>query len=779
MPCRTLHPVRRTTPRFAGLGWTIAWLLLLSIGTLRLPGSPAPSRATRRLPTSFDDLVAFIVRIEVTPAPEVLIQAFEETVPGDWAVSGINFGGRHDPSTRRIRWGPFPDALPRSLAYTLLAPLDAPHRSSLAGLALFGTESFVVEGDSSLIKRAGLLQRLLPIDYLPGDLVTVRLRVLPGASALTWTLQETLPVGWNFMEASDGGTLDVANHALKWGPFLDPAARDILYQIQSPLTARSDANFAGLAHLEGIEVPIAGANLLPIHPHHLVRRLPPPFVPQKSYQFQIESQPAAFVKSYGVEEDVPTGFHVSDITFGGTHDAATGRIKWGPFNDAHPRALEFTLAVPAEPPAEVQLRGHAFFDDQGLTTDGPGRWVRERTRSTSELISYLPFVYQAGVPILAELETLPADEILLQAVELSLPPGWEVTEIDSGGVLDAGLAKLKWGPFNDHEIHHLRFRLTPALTNSAGEPARFASVGWFDTTRVQAQGVTTVLPAPDVLQRSLPARFNAGENLAVVLTSTPAPGTRLQSLEESIPAGWTVERISDLGVFDPVASKIKWGPFADGLARALSYRVTSPADARQDVRFFGQARFEGRSLATSGDADLLLNHGPDPQPDRLRRSAGRAAKLAMSDLLTNDSDVDGDALRIVGLPSRTTAGGRLRQEGPWIHYAPPLTAVPADQFSYTVRDPFGAESVASVTLDFAEESSASRMNILEVVPQPAGQALVRFAGLPGFTYRLEVSRDLRHWEALALVTVNARGLGEARDFDVAAFPLRFYRIATP
>jgi hypothetical protein len=62
----------------------------------------------------------------------------------------------------------------------------------------------------------------------------------------------------------------------------------------------------------------------------------------------LQITPAADASAWAVEESVPSGWQVSDVTESGTFDAAARKIKWGLFLDAQPRALSCAVTAPAE-----------------------------------------------------------------------------------------------------------------------------------------------------------------------------------------------------------------------------------------------------------------------------------------------------------------------------------------------------------------------------------------------------------------------------------------------
>jgi hypothetical protein len=73
------------------------------------------------------------------------------------------------------------------------------------------------------------------------------------------------------------------------------------------------------------------------------------------------------------------------------------------------------------------------------------------------------------------------------------------------------------------------------------------------------------------------------------------------AVEDQPPKGWTVTDASDGGVFDALNGKVKFGPYTDGQARALTYRVTPPVGTSGVYEFTGVASLDGKAYPIRGD----------------------------------------------------------------------------------------------------------------------------------------------------------------------------------
>jgi hypothetical protein len=147
------------------------------------------SQAVRSLPAIFAPGEPLPVSIAATPGPGVKAFALEESVPAGWTVSGISHDGEFNPIQRRVKWGPFSDATPRTLTYQAAPAADASGHFVLAGQASFDGANQPVTGQGytasscRLVARAGTNAFRLTLTAPPGAILQIE-----GSSNLThWT----------------------------------------------------------------------------------------------------------------------------------------------------------------------------------------------------------------------------------------------------------------------------------------------------------------------------------------------------------------------------------------------------------------------------------------------------------------------------------------------------------------------------------------------------------------------------------------------------------------
>lgn len=78
--------------------------------------------------------------------------------------------------------------------------------------------------------------------------------------------------------------------------------------------------------------------------------------------------PGQSVDVYAVEERLPVGWTVRNISANGSSDTRLGRIRWGPYFDNQPRSFTFV----ATPPADLSgaFTGVASFDGRSVAAEG-------------------------------------------------------------------------------------------------------------------------------------------------------------------------------------------------------------------------------------------------------------------------------------------------------------------------------------------------------------------------------------------------------------------------
>ncbi len=72
-----------------------------------------------------------------------------------------------------------------------------------------------------------------------------------------------------------------------------------------------------------------------------------------------------------MEERIPEGAKLSNISDGGVFDPMDRKLKWGPFFDSTHRILAYRVSAPSLGSGPAALTGTASFDGLDLTIAGP------------------------------------------------------------------------------------------------------------------------------------------------------------------------------------------------------------------------------------------------------------------------------------------------------------------------------------------------------------------------------------------------------------------------
>ncbi|TAK99169.1 MAG: DUF5011 domain-containing protein, partial [Verrucomicrobia bacterium] len=182
----------------------------------------------------------------------------------------------------------------------------------------------------------------------------------------------------------------------------------------------------------------------------------------------------------------------------------------------------------------------------------------------------------------------------------------------------------------------------------------------------------------------------------------------------------------------------------------------------------------GNASTCSFTVAVVLNHAPVTSDSNMGAVEDHSRSILIEKLLTNDYDLDDDALTIIAVSTNSAQGGTVVLGGTSITYLSATNFVGTDTFTYTVGDGHGGIATATVTVQVTSESDPSLNRIGGITMDGNGHVHVRFAGIPGYTYTMERSTDLTNWASIGTFTVGDDGIA---DFEDANPPVSqaFYR----
>jgi hypothetical protein len=182
---------------------------------------------------------------------------------------------------------------------------------------------------------------------------------------------------------------------------------------------------------------------------------------------------------------------------------------------------------------------------------------------------------------------------------------------------------------------------------------------------------------------------------------------------------------------------------------------------------------------TSSIAVLSQDHSPVAVQDIIQQQAGFVA-IQVATLLTNDFDPDGDPITFVGVSSNSAAGGTVTWGGNYVFYQPPAGYTNSDAFNYYISDGFcGGVSTGYVLLQVTTSNGPSHN--FRIAGQADGSVKLTFAGVPGWTYRIQYATNLSpiNWTDLSTNTADGSGMYQYVDHQVTNSPTRYYRSVSP
>ena len=332
----------------------------------------------------------------------------------------------------------------------------------------------------------------------------------------------------------------------------------------------------------------------------VVSSLPASFSPGVSFTVTNLASPDLFVGVYAIQDTPPAGWSVANISDDGAFDAVNQIVKWGPFFDNLPRALNYQVTPPANATGTAMFSGQGLFDSTTVPITGQ-RQTTAVIPFVGSVVSALPSNFVAGVAFPVTDLATPATNILVYAVQDTVPVGWLATNISDNGAFDAPNHVVKWGPYFDTLPRALSYTVLPSA--NATNTVMFSGTASFDTTAVPITGQRQSVPllvSPGTAVSSFAPQFTPGQWFTVTNLVTPAANISVFAVQDLPPAGWTVANISDGGSFDAINGEVKWGPFFGGSPVALRYDVLPPIGATGTVTFTGSADFDGLTISITG-----------------------------------------------------------------------------------------------------------------------------------------------------------------------------------
>ncbi len=181
---------------------------------------------------------------------------------------------------------------------------------------------------------------------------------------------------------------------------------------------------------------------------------------------------------------------------------------------------------------------------------------------------------------------------------------------------------------------------------------------------------------------------------------------------------------------------------------------------------------------------VRVNRRPVAFPDAGGLRQERSISISVGKLLNNDTDLDGDTLVITNVQA-SSHGGVVALVSGTVTYTNAGFAG-TDTFTYVVCDGAGGCATGTVTVVVSPAADgAVSLNIVGGPSLEGGVFVVRFAGIPGYTYTAEYTTNLtpaawyKKVNLIAPVTNEGLGAGVFELQDATTDPQRYYRTVWP
>jgi hypothetical protein len=264
----------------------------------------------------------------------------------------------------------------------------------------------------------------------------------------------------------------------------------------------------------------------------------------------------------------------------------------------------------------------------------------------------------------------------------------------------------------------------------------------------------------------------ATSSLAIATSANPSPTGSNVTFTATISssAGTPTGTIQFLADGTPLGSPaILSGGIASANTSSLAHGTHAiSAQYAGDENFFGSTN--------NLSEDQIINSAPVAGTDYLQRHAGTGAKVRVTNLLTNDSDPDGDAVHFVSADPTSANGGTVSLKGGWITYNPPVGFTNTDSFNYVIADSGGLQSTGAASIAVVADSEPCQ-NTGTVEDLGNGSFKVYFNGIPARIYTVQFADNpgSPDWQPLGTATADAFGKFDFTDTPPANSPARSYR----
>lgn len=343
-----------------------------------------------------------------------------------------------------------------------------------------------------------------------------------------------------------------------------------------------------------------------------VRRLPSSYTPGAPVTVEIASRPPASAAGYAIVETPPKGWVVSRISDNGVFDAATSTVKFGPFLDALPRVLRYSVTPPEGTSGDAAFSGVISID--GTSSRIAGNQVIPDATSHHPA-DHQPFDWSLGV-----------DEVTEYGAAWKNGKTWgaEAARIPLEFVTRAG-ALWRGG---ERYVYSSQSGAAPhCWINTSSDGVKPIEIDFSLPPQDLAKMLENLRDQQSFASADL---VSSNSDLLCRVRLVPGKGVRAQAVEVVIPPGAQVTEITHEGVLDAATGVLRWGPFLDGVPRVLAAKFSGASRAGVAAT----ASFDGLNVhanAALGSVEASGGSQNSPRIAEVRRLIDGSVQLFVVD----------------------------------------------------------------------------------------------------------------------------------------------------
>jgi hypothetical protein len=281
----------------------------------------------------------------------------------------------------------------------------------------------------------------------------------------------------------------------------------------------------------------------------------------------LAAEPSPSTTGYTIEETVPPGSRVTQISSSGVYDPLKGTLTFGPFPDAQPRQLIYEVLLPSTQIGPLNFNGRILDQGDSMPVLGP---------RTTESAAFHPA--DVGTAVFS----ISWPELNAYARAWRTGADWPAAPVGIPIEYLTAAGKI-WSAGGIYSVSR-------SMTNA---PAL-----WLEPSRSNGIPSQATLLLPDL--------YVPGEPFTLELILKPDSAAGCAAAEIQLPLTWTVANLSERGEHDLRANAVRWGPFFGNAARVLSCKVLPEAVSLGEPEIEPTVSIDGQLVPVTGRTAIPL-----------------------------------------------------------------------------------------------------------------------------------------------------------------------------